>query len=162
MFVIGIDPDSDKHGVAIFKSGELTELHKMDRPFLVQTIFEIIDQFGSPVVVSIEDVASNQSTWRASQGANKSAAAKMGHSIGRLHQSQIEIERDLSILIATGDIIMIRQKPSPQWKSGLGIQAFKSATGWTGSSNADTRSAAYMAWLYIMANKKTQKKGFQV
>lgn len=32
MIVVGLDPDSKAHGVAVFENGQLTELHNLDLP----------------------------------------------------------------------------------------------------------------------------------
>lgn len=140
--VWGVDPDSGKHGVAIYRGGVLAELkalgHEEFRSDLIMAQFE-----KKSVLVSMEDVMVNQSTFRAGKAQNKNVSAKMGHAIGRLYQSQ-------KVLIEMLDLLGVPYKLHPlsdYWKSQSGKKQFERVTGWVGRSNEDTRSAAYFGFL---------------
>lgn len=141
-FVAGIDPDSSKHGVAIFEDGNLIELHSLNTPKL-SMLLKNLKQFGD-VVVSIEDNDAISAVYRGRFKSNDSEAvkAKKAQHVGMVKQAQREVEswcEDLGIAV-------IKQKPSSAWKDTNDKQ-FKLVTGWQGRSNEDQRSAAYMGFL---------------
>lgn len=136
-YVIGIDPDSKAHGVAVYEGGNLKELHNM-------TLFEFYDHFlyASIDKVHIENVCGNNAVFAERRGrANFNTIAKMSNGVGRCQQSQIEIER----LLERWGVDVVRHKVSKAWKKDK--KQFELATGWTGRSNEDTRSAAYFGFL---------------
>ncbi len=56
-YVIGIDPDTDKHGVAVYRDGRLINLHS----FQLMSLYLFLDGLSciaTTVVVSIEDIVS--------------------------------------------------------------------------------------------------------
>ena len=138
--VIGIDPDSERHGVAVYINGELAELS-------VLSLMDIFDRFRGasfPVVFSIENVMAQSFVYTRNNQQSKAAQAKVGVSIGRCQQAQVELMRMLDYIEAP----YILHKPSRRnWADDK--LAFEKATGWKGKSNADTRSAAYFGWLLL-------------
>ncbi len=142
--VIGVDPDSDKHGVAIYVDANLCDLAGLSRVDLIKRAISYRDK-GCDVLFSIEDVMANQSTWRARGAVSKAVAAKMGHGIGRLYQALHELIRDLE---ANGFEFNLH-KVSSNWKDAAGKKLFEQATGWNSRSNEDTRSAAWFGWLEL-------------
>ena len=140
--VIGVDPDSDKHGVAVYADGNLCDLVSLSRVDLIKIGLKYRER-GFDVIFSIEDVMANQSTWRAGGAASKAVAAKMGHGIGRLYQALHELIMD----IKSNNFEYRLKKVSSSWKDASGKRIFESVTGWDGRSNEDTRSAAYFGWL---------------
>lgn len=138
--IVGIDPDSERHGVAAYVNGHLAELSVMN-------LMEIFDRFRGasfPVVFSIENVMAQSFVYSRNNQHSKAAQAKVGVSIGRCQQAQVELMRMLDYIKAP----YILHKPSrSNWSNDkLG---FEMATGWKGKSNADTRSAAYFGWLAV-------------
>lgn len=144
MVVIGVDPDSDKHGVAIYVNGKLFDLDSINRVHLIELALKYRER-GYDVLFSIEDVMANQSTWRARGAVSKPVAAKMGHGIGRLYQAMHELLLDLE----TNDFDYRLHKVSSSWKDASGRKMFEKMTGWNRRSNEDTRSAAYFGWLEV-------------
>lgn len=138
--VIGVDPDSEAHGVAVYEDGKLIELLCID----LMSIYKLICQeYGRDVdLVSIENVCGNNSVFR--KVGNGNVQASMGRRLGKVQQSQIELERMLESI----DVRYIRCKISKNWKSQAGKELFRHVTGWKGRSNEDTRSAAYFGWLH--------------
>ena len=60
--VIGVDPDSDKHGVAIYVDGNLRELMSLNRVELIEFANGFRDK-GCDVLFSIEDTSKNKGVW---------------------------------------------------------------------------------------------------
>lgn len=150
-FVIGIDPDSKAHGVAIFESDQLTELHNL--PLMgVYRLLKNLKQFGS-VIVSIEDNNAVSAIYAGRFNTKDSQAvkSKKAQHVGMCKQAQIEVERACEVL----GIQVIRQKPSKQWKDAKNRQ-FELVTGWKKRSNEDTRSAAYFGWLLTQKSDKSR------
>ena len=101
--IIGIDPDSKKHGIAIYENGILIALeclslmglqgflssHRKNNPIPVSVIPEDIE-------VHIEDVNGVSAAFGArDSGKNIHVMLKMAQSIGMCKQAQIELERIL-------------------------------------------------------------------
>ncbi len=141
-FVLGCDPDSSKHGVAIFENEKLIELHSLNTPKLSMLLANL-KCFGE-VIVSIEDNDSISAVYsgRFKSKDSEAVKAKKAQHVGMVKQAQREVERWCELL----EIKVIKQKPSSMWKDTHDKQ-FKLVTKWEGRSNEDTRSAAYMGYL---------------
>lgn len=141
--VIGIDPDSDKHGVSFFADGTLTNLKSMRLMELADWIRSAPEHHNN-ITIHIEDVCANNAAFHKKGVANSRAATNINRSIGKCQQSQVEIERAAEYL----GVEVIKHKISKQWKDAkAGKAMFERITGWTGRSNEDTRSAAYFGYL---------------
>lgn len=146
--IIGIDPDSSKHGVAVYYDGKLEELHSLTLMGLHQLIednlIDIANDLNFDIEVHIEDVKANNAVFMKPQKMTQKLLAEAkarGRTLGMCQQSQTEVER----LIDTWDIKVIKHKISKMWKKDKA--QFDKVTGWTGRSNEDTRSAAYFGFL---------------
>lgn len=150
-FVIGCDPDSKAHGVAIYEDGKLTELHSLQ---LIEfyTLIKNLKQFGK-VVVSIEDNNAISAIYagRFNNKDSQAVKSKKAQHVGMCKQAQIEVERVCESL----GVEIVRQKPSKQWKDTNNRQ-FELVTGWKERSNEDTRSAAYFGWLLAQKSEKSR------
>lgn len=138
--VIGVDPDSEAHGVAIYQGGTLVDLKMLPLMELV------ILAAGAPgaVLVSIENVMANQFVYTRNRKASKAAESKVAMSIGRCQQAQVELQRMLDHY----EIPYVLHRPqSGNWADKR--ELFQKITGWTGNSNPDTRSAAYFGFLAL-------------
>lgn len=142
-YIVGIDPDSDEHGVALYKDGHLVELKNLSLLGVYYLLTDLCCQ-GS-VLVSMEDNDSISAIYsgRIKSKDNAAVAAKKAQHVGMCKQAQREIERVCSRL----DIRLLKQKPSKRWKSQYEKPLFTKTTGWLNRSNEDTRSAAYMGYL---------------
>ena len=136
--VIGIDPDSDKHGVAIYRDGVLEDLARFNTIELLNII-----QYDS-VLFSIEDVMANQFIYSRNQHSSKAAQSKIAMHIGRCQQAQVELMRWLD---HTCNKYELHKPTKNNWAKNKPM--FKKATGWTKKSNEDTRSAAYFGYLAL-------------
>ena len=143
--IIGIDPDSKAHGVAVYKNGKLTELTNSTIIDLMEFFDDVSDFKTIDFEVHIEDVNGVSAAFMArDKKANIHVKLKMAQSIGMCKQAQIELER----MFDHYGVKVVRHKISKQWKSAKsGKPMFERITGWTGRSNEDTRSAAYFGYL---------------
>ncbi len=136
--IIGIDPDSTAHGVAIYRGNELITLKSM--PFM-ELLFELRPFANLDLLeVHIEDVCANSAMWH---GKKESQAAKnmMSQRLGMCKQAQKQVEE----ACAWYKIKVVKHKISKRWKKEKA--QFEKITGWKGQSNEDTRSAAYFGYL---------------
>lgn len=139
-YTVGIDPDSDKHGIAVYLNGQIAQLYSLQLLEL-QVLLGNLKQAGE-VTAHIEDTTANNSRFKKSGVVNEKAATAVNRSIGKVQQAQIEVERLLSSL----NISFTRHRISSAWKDQAGKKVFEAATGWRGNSNEDTRSAAFIGF----------------
>lgn len=138
--IIGIDPDSKVHGVAVYVDGKLMGLSGLELTQFIDMIPKWKSEFDS-LEVHIEDVNAVSAAFMArDRKANINVKLKMAQHIGMCKQAQIELER----LFASHLIVPIKHKISQMWKKDKA--QFEKVTGWTGRSNEDTRSAAWMGY----------------
>lgn len=140
MRIIGIDPDSDKHGVAIYNDGTLIDIYNLD---LMSIKTEIIDKFDH-IHFSIEDVCANNFVYSRNKKGSGAIMAKIGLSIGRCQQSQTELMRMLDHYSISYEL---HPPQKGNWAKNKG--QFQSITGWEKQSNDDTRSAAFFGYLAL-------------
>ena len=140
-YIIGIDPDSDRHGVAVYVDGKL---HKM-LGFTLIELWTHISVLGSDdIEVHMENVCGNNAAFQKKGIHNARAGNNVARSLGKCQQSQVELER----LFKHMGIKVVLHPISKNWKdSKIGKKAFEHYTGWSKQSNEDTRSAAYFGWL---------------
>ena len=137
--VVGIDPDSKKHGVAIYIDGELKLLAS-------QSLHECLSTMDSYPQAQwiIEEVTKNNFVYARNNQKNKALQAQVGRSIGKCQQSMIELVRMLEV-----NKIHYRLVPPTRHNWAKNKEKFERITGWTKRSNEDTRSAAYFGFLGI-------------
>jgi hypothetical protein len=147
MRVIGLDPDSKAHGVAVFDAGVLTELHMMT---LVDLRAWLDTMPGVQFLFSIENVLSQNFVYTRNSKASKAAHAQVALSVGRCQQAQEEVMRELT----ARDIPYQLHKPTKaNWADNKA--QFERFTKWKGRSNPETRSAAYFGFI---ASRDLQRK----
>jgi len=141
--VIGIDPDADRYGVAIYKNSKLCELHRMR----VIELFKLaIDYRILKCVVVIEDVKKNSFIFSRNEKKNEFVQNKVAQSVGMCKQAQNVAEQ----IFEHYGIKMIKQEPiKGNWAPAKMKPQFQQITGWQGRSNEDTRSAAFLAFLHL-------------
>jgi len=138
--IIGIDPDSRAHGVAVFVDGNLYTLESQTTPQLIQQSKREAGQY--PVLFSMENVLKQNFVYSRNAKQSKAAHAKVALSVGRCQQAQFELMQWLDYL----ELPYVLHPPQTgNWAKNKKL--FEKATGWTGRSNADTRSAAYFGFL---------------
>lgn len=137
--VVGIDPDSDRHGVAFYRDGELTGLGMMRRVEILEDI-----RFLPGLIVSIEDVCANNFIYTRNNKGSREVHGKVALSVGRCQQAQTELMRDLEHY---GISFVLHKPQKGNWAKNKA--QFEKVTGWKARSNEDTRSAAYFGYLAL-------------
>jgi len=144
--VIGVDPDSKRHGIAIYKDGQLIDLKMISLP-------EIMEEFSYELKNTrwaIEDVAGQKYQYNRNKKATIGANMEQMRCLGTCQQAQVELMRMLDYHLIDYKLI------KPQLGNWAKNKAqFAKVTGWTGRSNEDTRSAAFFGWLAL----QTQNRG---
>lgn len=140
--VIGADPDSKKHGIAIYQDGKLINLLNVNTLELLDYIQNELAHF-SDITAHVENVKGNNAVFmppsRNSQKKIAEAKAR-GRTLGMCQQSQTELERLFEYL----NIKVFLHPISKRWKKDKA--EFEKSTGWTARSNEDTRSASWFGY----------------
>jgi hypothetical protein len=149
--VIGVDPDADKNGVAVFINGELTCLNTLDTLdfyFFIENF--AYDKRFRKILVSIEDVKSKGATFSATnrKGGQK-VMNRISQNVGQCKHAQTEIERCCKRL----NVDIVHYPPSSMFKKGAQVKLFKERTGFKGRCNEDERSAAHFGLIAIAHNR---------
>lgn len=143
MIIIGVDPDSKAHGVAVYDSGKLVDLDAMNLIEFYGALDDLLSSFDSgDIQVHIEDVKAKKSVWHNKKGSQASYGMTCQR-VGMCKQSQVELERVCEFF----GVKIVHHSISKTWKDQTGKKQFEKVTGWTKQSNEDTRSAAYFGWL---------------
>ena len=141
--IVGIDPDSDRHGFAVFN----------DRKLIVCALATTVEIFrwhlprlheSGAVMFSIENVMQNQFVYARNRKASKAAESKVAMHIGRCQQAQLELMKWLDYY-KIPYVLHAPQKGNWSDKKAL----FEKITGWTGRSNPDSRAAAFFGYLAL-------------
>lgn len=138
---IGVDPDSEEHGIAIYKNQKLIALHKWSTIDILKYLDGLIDA-PCTVMFSIENVMANQFVYARNRNGSTANQSKIAMHIGRCQQSQVELMRWLD---HRNVLYMLHKPQKGNWADNKA--QFEKVTGWTKQSNADARSAAYFGWL---------------
>lgn len=140
MIIYGVDPDSEKFGVAVYRDGVLAELKMLQLVDLVT----LANSAPGETLVSIENVMINQFVYTRNQKASKAAQSTVAMRIGRCQQAQVELQRMLDHY----EIPYVLHRPQAgNWSDKR--ELFQKITGWQGNSNPDTRAAAFMGFLAL-------------
>jgi hypothetical protein len=144
-YIIGVDPDSDKHGIAIYQDGELVRLSSMQLLGLKGFIDSLVKTSKiDSLEIHMEDTCANNAAFKKRGVKNSKSGTAVNRGVGRCQQAQIELER----LFDYCEITVVKHKISKQWKDAVyGKMMFEQATGWKGRSNEDTRSASWFGYL---------------
>ena len=138
--IIGIDPDSEAHGVAYFDNKKLVKLEVMTLPQIIDSILHYFTL--QELHFSIENVMANQFVYGRNERSNKTVQSKIAMHVGRCQQSQVELCRMLDFYEVSYEL---HRPTKSNWAKDK--KKFEMITGWNGSSNEDKRSAAYFGWL---------------
>ena len=141
--ILGIDPDSSKHGIAVYRIGKLDSLMSLELMELMNWLkVEYAKDSIEPVsiICHIEDVNANKAVWHG-RSQSKAAYGATSQNVAKCKQAQIELMRMLDFMGVPYKL----HKISKAWKKDKVL--FERITGWAGRSNEDTRSAAYFGYL---------------
>lgn len=143
MIVIGIDPDSDRMGLAVYVEKKLVICTTATIPKLITHYLPELQKQGD-LLFSIENVLAQNYVYTRNEQATKKAQGAVSNSIGRCQQNQKELMRWLEHY----NIAYIAYKPtSGNWADNKVL--FGRITGWKTRSNKESRSAAYFGWLAV-------------
>jgi hypothetical protein len=152
-FIVGIDPDSKKHGVAVFNQGELIRLCTMNTPRIVSELIPNLSVHAnatkSGILFAIENVLQNDFIYTRNTKSTKAAQSKVALHVGRCQQSLQELMAWLEHLKIP---FVLHAPTSRNWHDNKPL--FEQRTGWGKPSNDDTRSAAYFGWLELQSQKR--------
>ena len=145
--IVGIDPDSNKSGLAIFENGKIIECCSMCLYDLFVLFSELEHEVsrGYCVEIHIEDLcAISHNGFNVRSKDNISVKMKKAEHVGRCKQVQIEIEKVAKYY----GLKLIKHKVCSAWKKDK--EMFHRITNWNGTSNEDSRSAAYFAYCGVL------------
>jgi len=155
--VTGVDPDSSKHGIAIYKDGVLDQLDQLPLMEIIEFIIQMKRQPHIELLFSVENVMANQFMYGRNTNDNPAIQSKMAMYVGRCQQAYVELIRVLEYY----DVKYVTFKPSrSNWAKAKDKPTFERFTGWNGRSNEDTRSASYFGYLALDKNLPTEKLPF--
>lgn len=143
-YVIGIDPDADKHGVAVYRDGKLELLQAMDDVEIVTMVANIKNGTEAEITFAIEDVMANKFIYSRNQHRSKAAQSNIGMKVGQCQHAQKSLMRWLDHL---GIKYQLFKPQRANWAENK-IQ-FERLTGWDKRSSKDTRSAAFFGYLAL-------------
>ena len=138
---IGIDPDVDRSGFAIWDK-EKKALLDVDSATLPEMMTRLLRMKGGIALVIVEAGYLNKGNRHTFKGQTVAAAAKTGENVGRNHQRGMDIVEILEWM----KIPYRLQKPiTPnKWKDDAAY--FKTITGWHGKTNPEKRDAAMLVY----------------
>lgn len=155
-YIIAIDPDVDKSGIAILnKATRQLELKNMAIPELLDFMPKVMDLYPNSAIY-IEAGWLIKTNWHLSKGDSSRVSARKGNSTGRNH----EVGRIISQMAKHYGLTVEEIKPLPKkyrigrkyynlWSSKDGKithDEFCSITGYAGRTNQETRDAGLIAW----------------
>ncbi|NKI17420.1 hypothetical protein HCU74_08320 [Spongiibacter sp. KMU-166] len=108
------------------------------------TAIEVVERLEPGMLFSIEDVMVNTFVYKRNRHASSAAQSKIAMQVGRVQQAQEELVR---LLNHYGAKVVLQPPQRGNWAKNKRL--FEQATGWTGRSNDDTRSAAFFGWLAL-------------
>jgi len=155
--VVGCDPDSSAHGIAIYKDGVLDQLDQLPLMDIIAFIEEMRRNPHVDLLFSIENVMANQFMYARNTNDNPAIQSKMAMGVGRCQQAYVELER---ALIYYGMNYVTYAPSKSNWAKAKDRPTFERFTGWNKSSNVDTRSAAYFGFMALDKNLPTEKLPF--
>ena len=143
--IVGVDPDSTKHGVAIYVNGTLKDVTTLSLMKLMDKLVELQCNLDANISLHIENVCGQNTAFAKIGVKNARAGTAINRSVGKCQQAQLEVERMCEYL----GVPYTRHKISKQWKDAAGKKVFERVTGWSGRSNEDSRSAAWFGYLGV-------------
>lgn len=153
MNIIGIDPDSDKSGVATYEDGQLVFLQMLDFYSLFK-FCQVKTRQGYAIV--IEDVTYHKAIYAKKSSKNPRVNAAIGKSVG---QCQGMYKCLLNMLEHIGaEVFVFKPLQGTAKATKTNADLFNKITGWREKSNPDTRDAAMIVFANRHYLQKINKK----
>lgn len=146
--VIGIDPDAQKSGIALYRDGALAELHLWSFSQLVAHM--MVNAGASDITYVLEDVEAIRPTFKRVK-TNQAAMQKISQNVGQVKQTARLIQEMGAYYGA--EVVMVKPLKGVAKSAKDNTDIFKQITGWAGRSNADNRDAAMLALHYIRGRR---------
>jgi hypothetical protein len=140
MLVVGIDPDTQKHGVAVVKDGIIQQLYTLGNKSLIELLNDLARQYQ--LRIKLEDINAFKPVIQG-PGQSRNQMMKIAQNIGAVKYAAELLVQELSAAGFTVEMVL----PLQGARSGkrYNADAFNRLTGWQGKSNADNRDAAMIA-----------------
>lgn len=141
--IYAFDPDSDRHGVSVWRDGNLAELHNLNT---IELYVHIVTKEALALKRGlIEFHMENPKGVSSSSFHHKSKDTlavkfKKSENVGMVKQAQTSLEQLAELL----GVKVVLHRNSKMWKKDKAL--FEKITGWTGRSNEETRSSAWMGY----------------
>ena len=141
MVIVGIDPDTKKHGVAWLKDGVFLNVCSLATAELVTQL--CADAAAGPLVIKLEDINFHRPVFPRA-GMTRYQMLKIAQNVGAAKNAanQLHVELVKAGLAVNMIIPLSKIKSGKRFKDS---EQFNRFTGWTGKSNADSRDAAMIA-----------------
>jgi hypothetical protein len=145
--IFGIDPDSAGFPLARYHAGALLDLQTVSTPELAELLR---CESSRPDLIVIEDVLANKGIYARNDHGSRRFTQQISQRVGMCKQMQVVAQ---SIAEHYGVPVIAVRPTKRNWAKNKPL--FEKATGWTGQSNEDTRSAAYFGFLHKDFSIKT-------
>lgn len=155
MLIVGIDPDTKKHGVAFMKDNRLLWLHNLPTESLVPAL--VGKAQSEPLIIKLENINVHKPVFLR-PGQNRNQMMKIAQNVGAVKYAATLLIEQLTAAGLKVNLV----NPLPKSLSGkrFNQESFNNFTGWQGSSNGDTRDAAMIAWFgSLMRGQQFQVSG---
>lgn len=154
--IYGIDPDSSRHGIAVYRKNEcskwyLCELLNLNSIQLYKHLneFEKLAVRAGELEIHMENPCGVSSSSFSHRRSDPPAVKyKKSEGVGRVKQAQVSVEQ----VAAELKIPVVHHRNSKCWKKGNDSKLFERITKWQGRSNEETRSAAFFGYLGTTKN----------
>ncbi|WP_052749423.1 hypothetical protein [Rheinheimera mesophila] len=140
MLIVGIDPDTKKHGVAVVKDGIIQQLYTLGNKSLIELLTDLARQHQ--LRIKMEDINAFKPVIHRS-GQSRNQMMKIAQNIGAVKYAAELLVHELASAGFSVEMVLPLQgaRSGKRYKS----DAFNRLTGWNGKSNADNRDAAMIA-----------------
>lgn len=140
MLIVGIDPDTKKHGVAVVKDGIIQQLHTLANRSLIELLTDLARQHQ--LRIKLEDINAFKPVIHR-PGQSRNQMMKIAQNIGAVKYAAELLVHELA---ASGFYVeMVLPLQGARSGKRYNADAFNRLTGWNGKSNADNRDAAMIA-----------------
>lgn len=144
MKIIGVDPDKDRSGVAVYEDGKLVQLLNLDLVSFIDWVWSL----PGPVIFAVEDGSLINTFYAKYRSKPVPVQLKIARSVGANNQRGLDL---IDICKKNGHEVHRYSPRSGNWSGKR--PKLEEVTGWTGQSNPETRSAAFFGWIHLN-NKK--------
>lgn len=148
MLIVGIDPDTKKHGVAWLLDGRIIKLASLATDDLVADLLNAAKSV--PILIKLEDVNAHKPVFQR-KDQNHRQMMRIAQNVGAVKHAATQLLDKLNTTHLKVNLVY----PLPKAISGkqFNRDSFNAFTGWQGSSNGDTRDAAMIAMFGYVVNQ---------